>query len=237
MTAFFSIRSSKGRGLVAFTLVELLVVLAIISILSALLLPALKNARDTAKTAACLSNLKQVGLASLIMADENNGWLNSQQPPTAPALGAFRWISTITNYLGKSDTLVRWQPPSNKGCPGKDLRDTEYQFGLNDAFGGVSAAPGSPAHSLNEVKNHAGLFLVADCTIDYPNDPAHFDQVVNGSLSGYLRHGGKGLNFVFVDGHGLFLKAGSPLVSQATPWRTTGTGQWGWYGSFAMWGE
>ena len=59
-------RPMSGRresGCKAFTLIELLVVIAIIAILAALLLPALKNARDSAKSVVCVNNLRQLSLA------------------------------------------------------------------------------------------------------------------------------------------------------------------------------
>src|SRR5512147_2062826 len=59
----------KSKG---FTLIELLVVIAVIAILMAILMPALNRAREQGKRAACLSNLKQLGLAWNLYADDNN---------------------------------------------------------------------------------------------------------------------------------------------------------------------
>jgi prepilin-type N-terminal cleavage/methylation domain-containing protein len=57
----------------AFTLVELLVVIAVVGILAALLLPALASARDKSRKTACVSNLRQIGIALLNYATDNDG--------------------------------------------------------------------------------------------------------------------------------------------------------------------
>ena len=58
-----------------FTLVELLVVIAIIAILAAMLLPALSSARESARSARCINNLKQMSLGYQLYSQQNNDWL------------------------------------------------------------------------------------------------------------------------------------------------------------------
>ncbi|HUC83718.1 MAG TPA: DUF1559 domain-containing protein [Candidatus Acidoferrales bacterium] len=84
----------------AFTLVELLVVLAIIAILAALLLPVFKRAKEEARATACLSNLHQIGLALQVYVQENNNKLPvMRDAPTDPAAAATNSFPTIDKVL------------------------------------------------------------------------------------------------------------------------------------------
>ncbi len=76
------------KGEVGFTLIELLMVIAVIAVLSALLLPALSSARDKSRKAACLSNLRQIGIAIHGYAQDHEGMIpyGPVAPPfTSPA--------------------------------------------------------------------------------------------------------------------------------------------------------
>src|SRR3989339_860424 len=91
-----------------FTLIELLVVIAIIAILAAMLLPALKRARDTTKSIICVNNERQLHLAWSNYCTDYNGALPAYDTmmwgdPSGEG-NHWPWVITIRDYLSNSLT-------------------------------------------------------------------------------------------------------------------------------------
>lgn len=113
----------------AFTLVELLMVVAIIGILAAILIPTLGKVRDNARTGQCLSNVRQLALANLLYASENKGQLivhlNGQAGSGSTAAyimpAAVRnegnWQKAVARYMNIDKVSAR----SRFVCPSADL--------------------------------------------------------------------------------------------------------------------
>ena len=128
----FALKRQRG-----FTLIELLVVIAIIAILAAILLPALAEAKEKAKLVNCMNNLKQLGMALMVYANESSDWFPQANPNTtsgaySSTTGGDLW--DIPNALGTAminsggSKQIAYCPSSYAS---KDVNSVNYWWNYN----------------------------------------------------------------------------------------------------------
>lgn len=209
----------------AFTLVELLTVIAVIGILAALTFPALAGARKRADAMRCGQNLRQIGLAMRMYADADaSGRLPGDDRPGPRPIGMDPgpvWIFNLTNVLGAvdeiricpSDAMRKWIK-TNFACSyvlneytSTDRRSRPLGSLIADPDGG-SFDPVTPQRRLDLLANPAGTMLVFEASElgqQIGDSKTHPDTWFLGwsnvvaDIDPY-RHG-RSANYLFADGH------------------------------------
>lgn len=190
----------KGRTRKGFTLIELLVVIAIISILAAILFPVFARARENARRASCMSNMRQIGLGSVMYVqdyDEKYPPLGGtgagcSSYPTIYTPSSLSWEQAIVPYTKSSQIF---QCPSDTKAPSTDPDNPATSYGYNSYVVGASlAAVANPSQVLMWYEDDAPGPHWA--RVSCQNSTYHFDD----PLVSFKRHM-DGMNINFVDGH------------------------------------
>jgi prepilin-type N-terminal cleavage/methylation domain len=204
----------------AFTLIELLVVIAVIAILAALLLPTLSRGKDSARSAACKSNLRQLGIGLTLYASESGsypplhhldpsvnafvtyGWMGKLLPYVSGNTLVFKCLSMVPEFLWPTNVSSRgYSFPYNIGP------DVKFSYGYNGLGVATVGGFGLGVHpedriAMTYVKRPAEMIAIGDSAGDGSLDGEitfHRFQTVLVAPPGD-RHN-KGANVVFCDGH------------------------------------
>jgi prepilin-type N-terminal cleavage/methylation domain-containing protein len=186
-----------------FTLVELLVVIAIISILASLMMPMLSRALGSARSVACVSQLKQHYIGFLSYADENQGWLPKYYNGSKTWVEVFclNGYSGVTyrqawGYDGRNACGIWVCPEDARSLPGGSVNGG-VSYAINNII--TNTASGYKWYKMRQIKTVGQTSLIMDSWVADLSQGPYFIQPYTQLDRVSYRHMGKA-NVMRVDG-------------------------------------